>query len=122
MPVKLLKEGKRDMLRISDARMSGTSYGACVLHVAPEAFVGGNLALVQDGDRISVDIPNRTIHLEVSDAELSRRRSAWSPPPPRFARGYGWMFTQHILQANEGCDMDFLQSQFGDSAGEPDIF
>jgi dihydroxy-acid dehydratase len=122
MPVKLLKEGKRDMLRISDARMSGTSYGACVLHVAPEAFVGGNLALVQDGDRISVDIPNRTIHLEVSDAELARRRSAWSPPPPRFARGYGWMFTQHILQANEGCDMDFLQSQFGDSAGEPDIF
>jgi dihydroxy-acid dehydratase len=120
--VKLLKEGKRDMLRISDARMSGTSYGACVLHVAPEAFIGGNLALVQTGDRISVDIPNRRIHVEVSDEELTRRRAHWTPPPPRFGRGYGWMFTHHILQANEGCDLDFLQAEFGESAGEPDIF
>jgi dihydroxy-acid dehydratase len=122
LPVKLLKQGVRDMLRISDARMSGTSYGACVLHVAPEAFVGGNLALVRSGDRISVDIPARSIRLEVSDAELEQRRAQWTPPPPRYARGYGWMFTQHILQANEGCDMDFLQAQFGESAGEPDIF
>jgi dihydroxy-acid dehydratase len=122
MPVKLLKQGKRDMLRISDARMSGTSYGACVLHVAPEAFVGGNLALVRTGDRIRIDVPGRSIHLEVSDEELARRRSAWQAPPPRFARGYGWMFSQHILQANEGCDMDFLRTEFGDSAGEPDIF
>jgi dihydroxy-acid dehydratase len=122
MPVKLLKEGKRDMLRISDARMSGTSYGACVLHVAPEAYVGGNLALVKTGDRITVDIPARRIHVEVTDEELARRRADWKPLPPRFQRGYGWMFTQHILQADEGCDMDFLQAQFGESAGEPDIY
>ncbi|HEX7889511.1 MAG TPA: L-arabinonate dehydratase [Ramlibacter sp.] len=122
LPVKLLKEGKRDMLRISDARMSGTSYGACVLHVAPEAFVGGNLALVKTGDRISVDIPNRTIHVDVSDEELAKRRAGWKAPPPRFSRGYGWMFTEHILQANDGCDMDFLRTEFGESAGEPDIY
>ena len=122
MPVKLLKEGKRDMLRISDARMSGTSYGACVLHVAPEAFVGGNLALVRTGDRVSVDVPNRTIRVEVSDEELARRRAEWKPLQPRFARGYGWMFTEHILQANEGCDMDFLQAQFGEDPEEPAIY
>ncbi|HYE40534.1 MAG TPA: dihydroxy-acid dehydratase, partial [Ramlibacter sp.] len=122
MPVKLLKEGKRDMLRISDARMSGTSYGACVLHVAPEAFVGGNLALVRTGDRITVDVPNRSIHMDVPEEELARRRAAWSPPAPRFQRGYGWMFTEHIQQANEGCDFDYLQSSRGEAAGEPDIF
>ena len=122
MPVKLLKEGKRDMLRISDARISGTSYGACVLHVAPEAFVGGNLALVRTGDRISIDVPARTIHLEVSDEELARRRASWTPPPPRFARGYGWMFTEHILQANEGCDLDFLRAQHGEDPEEPAIY
>lgn len=122
MPVKLLKEGKRDMLRISDARMSGTSYGACVLHVAPEAFVGGPLALVRTGDRIGIDVPARTIHLDVSDEELARRRAAWTPPAPRFARGYGWMFTQHILQANDGCDLDFLQAQHGEDPEEPAIY
>jgi len=122
IPQKLLKQGVRDMLRISDARMSGTSYGACVLHVAPEAYVGGNLALVRTGDRIAIDVPNRSLQLKVDDAELARRRAAWQAPPPRFGRGYGWMFTEHILQANEGCDMDFLQTQFGASAGEPDIF
>ena len=122
MPVKLLKEGKRDMLRNSDARMSGTSYGACVLHVAPEAFVGGNLAFVRTGDRISIDVPARTIHLEVSDEELARRRASWTPPPPRFARGYGWMFTEHILQANEGCDLDFLRAQHGEDPEEPAIY
>ena len=122
VPQKLIRQGVRDMLRISDCRMSGTSYGACVLHVAPEAFVGGNLALVRTGDRISVDVPARTIHMEVSDGELARRRAAWVAPAPRFGRGYGWMFQQHILQADQGCDMDFLQTQFGETAGEPDIF
>lgn len=122
IPQKLLKQGVRDMLRISDARMSGTSYGACVLHVAPEAFVGGPLALVRNGDHISVDVRERRIHLHVSDAELAARRAAWQTPPPRFERGYGWMFSQHIQQADLGCDMDFLQTQFGAGAGEPDIF
>jgi dihydroxy-acid dehydratase len=122
VPQKLIRQGVRDMLRISDARMSGTSYGACVLHVAPEAFIGGNLALVRTGDRISVDVPARTIHVDLSEQELARRRADWTAPPPRFARGYGWMFTQHILQADQGCDMDFLQTSFGESAGEPDIF
>jgi dihydroxy-acid dehydratase len=122
IPQKLLRQGVRDMLRISDARMSGTSYGACVLHVAPEAYVGGNLALVRSGDRIAIDVPNRRLELRVDDAELARRRAAWRPPAPRFGRGYGWMFTEHILQANEGCDMDFLQTQFGPATGEPDIF
>ncbi|MGI4778388.1 MAG: L-arabinonate dehydratase [Janthinobacterium lividum] len=122
VPVKLVKQGVRDMVRISDARMSGTSYGACVLHVAPEAHVGGNLALVRTGDRITLDVPGRRIHFDVSDEELARRRTEWRPPPARFGRGYGWMFSEHILQANEGCDMDFLQTQFGETAGEPDIF
>ncbi|MGY2489214.1 L-arabinonate dehydratase [Cupriavidus sp. CP313] len=122
IPQKLLKLGVRDMLRISDARMSGTSYGACVLHVAPEAYVGGNLALVRTGDIVAVDVPNRRIEVKVADEELARRRAAWQRPKPRFGRGYGWMFTEHILQANDGCDMDFLQTQFGESAGEPDIF
>ena len=122
IPQKLIRQGVRDMLRISDARMSGTSYGACVLHVAPEAYVGGNLALVRTGDRIAIDVPNRRLELRVDDAELARRHAAWQPPAPRFGRGYGWMFTEHILQANEGCDMDFLQTQFGPATGEPDIF
>jgi dihydroxy-acid dehydratase len=122
VPLKLVKQGVRDMLRISDARMSGTSYGACVLHVAPEAFVGGNLALVRTGDMITVDVSNRRIHLEVSDAELAERRQAWTRPAARFGRGYGAMFSEHILQADQGCDMDFLRSQAGESVGEPDIF
>ena len=122
IPVKLLKQGVRDMLRVSDARMSGTSYGACALHVAPEAYIGGNLALVRTGDIISIDVPNRTLDMQVSDDELARRRALWQRPAPRFGRGYGWMFNEHILQADQGCDMDFLQTQFGESAGEPDIF
>jgi dihydroxy-acid dehydratase len=122
IPVKLLKMGVRDMLRISDARMSGTSYGACILHVSPEAFTGGPLALVKNGDLISVDIPARTIHLEVSDAELAARRSRWVAPAPRYERGYGWMFSQHIRPANEGCDFDFLETKFGAPVGEPVIF
>jgi dihydroxy-acid dehydratase len=122
IPKKLIKQGVRDMLRLSDARMSGTSYGACILHVAPESFIGGPLALVKTGDIISVDVPARSIHLEVSDAELARRRAAWTPPQPRYERGYGWMFSQHIKQANEGCDFDFLETTFGAPVTEPVIY
>ncbi|WP_353174510.1 L-arabinonate dehydratase [Paracandidimonas soli] len=122
VPLKLVRQGVRDMLRISDARMSGTSYGACVLHVAPEAYIGGNLALVRTGDTITIDVPARSIHLDVGDEELARRRAQWQAPPPRFERGYGKMFIEHILQADQGCDMDFLTTQAGASAGDPDIF
>ncbi|CAN7670741.1 L-arabinonate dehydratase [Variovorax paradoxus] len=122
IPTKLLKQGVKDMLRLSDARMSGTSYGGCLLHCSPEAAVGGPLALVRTGDRITVDVPARTIHLEVSDEELARRKAAWTPPPARYERGYGWMFGRHILQANEGCDFDFLETAFGRPVPEPDIF
>jgi dihydroxyacid dehydratase/phosphogluconate dehydratase len=119
IPTKLLKAGIRDMVRISDARMSGTSYGACILHVAPESFVGGPLALVQTGDEIEIDVDARRIHLHVGDEELSRRRSAWQAPPPRYARGYGAMYSQHIGQADEGCDFDFLTGT--DRIPEPEI-
>jgi dihydroxy-acid dehydratase len=122
IPTKLLKQGVTDMLRLSDARMSGTSYGGCLLHCAPEAYVGGPLALVNTGDRISVDVPARRIHLEVSDDELARRKAAWTAPPPRYERGYGWMFGRHILQANEGCDFDFLETSFGTPVPEPAIY
>ena len=122
IPLKLVKQGVRDMLRLSDARMSGTSYGACILHVAPEAYVGGPLALVRTGDLISVDVAARRIHLEVSDDELAARRAAWVPPAPRFERGYGWMFSRHILQADEGCDFDYLETAFGAPVAEPDIY
>ncbi|MDR7269481.1 dihydroxy-acid dehydratase [Pelomonas saccharophila] len=122
IPTKLLKAGVTDMLRLSDARMSGTSYGGCLLHCSPEAFIGGPLALVKTGDRITVDVPARRIHLEVSDEELAARRAAWTPPPPRYERGYGWMFGRHILQAHEGCDFDFLETQFGAPVPEPVIY
>ena len=116
IPQKLLKQGVRDMVRISDARMSGTSYGACVLHVAPESFVGGPLALVQDGDIIELDIPARRLHLDVGDDELARRRAAWRPPKPHFERGYGVMHQLHVTQANKGCDFDFLEEPVDDRA------
>lgn len=122
IPTKLLKQGVKDMLRLSDARMSGTSYGGCLLHCSPEAFVGGPLALVQTGDTITVDVPARRIQLNVSDEELARRKAAWQAPPRRYERGYGWMFGQHILQAHEGCDFDFLETGFGAPIGEPAIF
>ncbi len=122
IPTKLLKAGVKDMLRLSDARMSGTSYGGCLLHCAPEAYVGGPLALVRTGDRITVDVPARRIHLEVNDDELARRKAAWKPPPSRFERGYGWMFSRHILQANDGCDFDFLETSFGAPVSEPVIY
>jgi dihydroxy-acid dehydratase len=122
IPTKLVKLGVRDMVRLSDARMSGTSYGACVLHVAPEAFVGGPLALVKTGDRITLDVPARRLHLEVSDEELAARRAAWVAPPPRYGRGYGWLAARHMRQADEGCDFDFLETGFGAPVPEPDIF
>jgi len=109
IPKKLLAEGVRDMLRISDARMSGTSYGACVLHVAPESFVGGPLAFVRDGDLIELDVAARKLELKVPDDELARRRAAWTKPAPRYARGFGALYQQHIRQADEGCDFDFLE-------------
>ena len=122
IPTKLVKQGVRDMLRISDARMSGTSYGACVLHVSPESYMGGNLALVRNGDIITVDIPARSIRMEVSDEELARRRAEWKPPPPRFERGYGHMFSKHVLQADQGCDFDYLETSFGAPVSEPVIY
>jgi dihydroxy-acid dehydratase len=109
IPKKLLQQGVRDMVRISDARMSGTSYGACVLHVAPESYVGGPLALVRDGDTIVLDVPERRLHLDVDDAELARRRAAWRRPERHFERGFGALYQQHISQANDGCDFDFLE-------------
>ncbi|MYX36227.1 MULTISPECIES: L-arabinonate dehydratase [unclassified Streptomyces] len=108
LPDHLLKKGVRDMVRISDARMSGTSYGACVLHVAPESHVGGPLALVRTGDLITLDVPSRTLRLEVDDAELERRRAQWQAPPPRYGRGYGALYQDQITQADTGCDFRFL--------------
>ncbi len=108
IPDHLLKQGVRDMVRISDARMSGTSYGACVLHVAPESYVGGPLALVRTGDSITLDVANRTLHLHVDDEELARRRAEWTPPPARYERGYGALYNEQITQADTGCDFEFL--------------
>jgi dihydroxy-acid dehydratase len=119
IPKKLLQQGVRDMLRISDARMSGTSYGACVLHVAPESWIGGPLALVKDGDVIELDVPGRKLTLQVSDEELGRRRAAWRAPAPRYGRGYGALCARHMTQANEGCDFDFLAD--GAPTPEPEI-
>ncbi|NPT61704.1 L-arabinonate dehydratase [Paraburkholderia elongata] len=123
IPQKLLQKGVRDMVRISDARMSGTSYGACVLHVAPESFVGGPLALVQSGDLIELDVPRRKLNMLVPEEELARRKAAWVGPEPRFTRGYGALHQVHVLQANKGCDFDFLQrgGAQADATGEPEI-
>jgi L-arabonate dehydrase len=121
IPARLLKAGVKDMVRISDARMSGTSYGTVVLHVSPEAAVGGPLALVQDGDEIELDVPSRRLTLRVPDDELARRRAAWTPRPPHYERGYGRLFLDHVLQAHQGVDFDFLRGKtpvrFEDSAG-----
>ncbi len=119
IPKKLVNAGVRDMVRISDARMSGTSYGACILHVAPESYVGGPLALVKTGDMIEIDVAARRISLDVPEAELAARRAAWQAPPPRFLRGYGAMFSAHIGQADTGCDLDFLQA--AGATAEPEI-
>ena len=122
IPKKLLKKGVRDMVRISDARMSGTSYGACILHVAPESFVGGPLSLLKTGDIIEVDVNLRKINMLVDDKTLSERKMAIKPPTPKAGRGWLWMYSQHVRQANEGCDFDFLETNFGKSAKEPDIY
>ena len=122
IPTKLVRQGVRDMLRISDARMSGTSYGACILHIAPEAAIGGPLALVRTGDRVRVDVPNRTIDMAVAEDELARRRAAWTAPAPKATRGYDWIFARHIQQADKGCDFDYLETGFGRTAPEPEIF
>jgi len=109
IPKKLLKEGVRDMVRISDARMSGTSYGACILHVAPESYIGGPLAAVRNGDIIALDVEKRTLTLEVPDEEVARRLAEWTPPERSFGRGYNRMYAAHITQADRGCDFDFLE-------------
>jgi len=109
IPKKLLEQGVRDMVRISDARMSGTSYGACVLHVAPESFVGGPLAFVRDGDLIELDVPARKLSLQVSDEEMARRRAGWKQPQSPYQRGWTALYTQHVTQADKGCDFDFLE-------------
>jgi dihydroxy-acid dehydratase len=109
IPRKLLKQGVRDMVRISDARMSGTSYGTCILHVAPESFVGGPLALVRTGDIVALDVPGRRLDIQVDAQELARRRAEWRAPAPKYPRGYGAIFSQHVTQANEGCDFRFLE-------------
>ena len=109
IPKKLLAQGVRDMVRLSDARMSGTSYGACVLHIAPESFVGGPLALVRDGDIIELDVPSRHLSLRVDDSELARRRTEWKRPEPQYPRGFGHLYSLHVTQADRGCDFDFLE-------------
>src|SRR5205823_5372862 len=118
IPSHLLAQGVRDMVRVSDARMSGTSYGACVLHVAPESHVGGPLAVVRDGDLITLDVAARRLDLEIPDEELARRRASWAPQPDRYPRGYGALHASHITQANDGCDFDFLAA--GGRTPEPD--
>ena len=119
IPRKLLRRGVRDMVRISDARMSGTAYGACVLHVAPESYVGGPLALVRDDDLIELDVSERRLNLRVSSEEMERRRTEWQPPPPRYDRGFGALYIEHVTQADEGCDFDFLHA--GRETSEPEI-
>ena len=120
IPKKLLAQGVRDMVRISDARMSGTAYGACVLHISPESFVGGPLALVREGDLIELDVARRKLELRVSDEDLSKRGAQWQPPPPRYERGFGALYVRHVTQADRGCDFDFLQA--GAPTGEPEIY
>jgi len=109
VPAKLLKAGVKDMVRLSDARMSGTAYGTVVLHVSPESAVGGPLAVVKNGDVIELDVPARRLELLIPAVEMKRRRAAWQPPAPHYQRGYGKMYLDHILQAHEGCDFDYLR-------------
>ena len=119
IPKKLLKQGVRDMVRISDARMSGTSYGTCVLHVSPESFIGGPLALVETGDIIELDIPARKLELHVEEDELNRRKNAWVPPKKKFKRGFGAIYANHITQADVGCDFDVLEGT--EATADPEI-
>jgi len=119
IPKKILQKGVRDMVRISDARMSGTAYGACVLHVSPESFIGGPLALVRDGDLIELDVPSRKLELLVEESELSTRRESWQPAPPHYQRGFGALYAAHVTQAHRGCDFDVLEA--GPATPEPEI-
>jgi dihydroxy-acid dehydratase len=119
IPKKLLQQGVRDMVRLSDARMSGTSYGTCVLHVAPESHVGGPLALVRDGDLIRLDVPNRRLDLLVDEAEFARRQAAWVAPERKYQRGWTFLYLDQVGQADEGCDMEFLKH--GAVTPEPEI-
>ena len=119
MPKKLVRQGVKDMVRLSDGRMSGTSYGTCILHVAPEAYVGGPLALVRNGDLIELDVEKRALNLRIPEAELAQRKAAWKRPPPKYERGYGAIFSRHVKQANEGCDFDFLEGTA--PTAEPEI-
>jgi dihydroxy-acid dehydratase len=113
LPPKILRKGITDMIRISDARMSGTAYGTVVLHVAPEAAAGGPLALVENGDLITLDVEARSLHLHVDEPALAERRGRWTPPPEHAGRGYVKLYTEHVLQANEGADLDFLVGKSG---------
>ena len=122
IPKKLLKKGVRDIVRISDARMSGTSYGACILHVAPESYIGGPLSLLETGDIVELDVSQRSINMLVDEDTLSLRRKKIKLSEPKAGRGWLWMYSNHVKQANEGCDFDFLETDFGKSAKEPDIF
>ena len=122
IPKKLLKKGVRDMVRISDARMSGTSYGACILHVAPESYIGGPLSLLETGDIIELDVNLRSINMLVDEKTLSLRKKEFKAMEPKAGRGWLWMYSNHVTQANNGCDFDFLETNFGTSAKEPDIF
>src|SRR5882672_99411 len=117
LPAKLLKRGVRDLVRICDGRMSGTAYGTVVLHVAPEAAAGGPLALVRTGDWITLDVPARTLALDVPDDELAARRPAWTAPPRPATRGWTWLYTEHVQQADTGCDLDFLNGASGPQVG-----
>jgi dihydroxy-acid dehydratase len=119
IPKKLLKKGVRDMVRISDARMSGTAYGACVLHVSPESYIGGPLAFVRDGDVIELNVSERQLNLLISDEEMAKRRASWVKPEPRYQRGFGALFSEHVTQADQGCDFDFLHA--GARTSEPEI-
>ena len=119
LPKKVLRKGITDMVRISDARMSGTAYGAVVLHVSPESSVGGTLALVKDGDMIELDVEQRRLHLDVGDAELARRKAAWTPPAPHAERGYVKLYSEHVMQAHLGCDLDFLTGKSGAAVPRP---
>jgi dihydroxy-acid dehydratase len=119
IPAKLLKAGVKDMVRLSDARISGTSFGTIVVHIAPESAVGGPLAIVKDGDCIELNVPERRLELLVPEAEMRSRLAAWRPPAPHYERGYGKMYLDHILQAPEGCDFDFLRGRSTGDAAEP---
>ena len=121
IPKKMLDRGVRDMVRISDARMSGTAYGTCVLHVSPESFIGGPLALVRDGDLVELKVATRSLNVLIPESELAQRRAEWIKPQPKYSRGFGALYSEHVTQAHEGCDFKFLESSGGSETPEPEI-